>query len=111
MTLANGHKAPGHRNRSKSKGKHEDDDNDDDGDDSRHSDKRPSKGSRFQQRKSTVISFLCDRDPLKTEAAVAFVASSPDECTYFFEVRSLAACGMSESSKSGLGPGGVFGIM
>ena len=112
-------------NDTKSKGKHDDEeDEDEDGegkekddnkdkdrdDDDEDDNRSPRKGSR-SRRKSTVISFLCDRDPLKADAAVAFVAASPDQCTYFFEVRSPAACGGSESSKSGLGPGGVFGIM
>ncbi|KAL9095128.1 MAG: hypothetical protein Q9165_002731 [Trypethelium subeluteriae] len=89
----------------------DDDDDDDDQGDDEDDDPRHRKGSRSQRRKSTIISFLCDRDPLKADASVAFVASSPDECTYFFEVRSPAACGRSESSRSGLGPGGVFGII
>ncbi|KAF2230953.1 mannose 6-phosphate receptor domain-containing protein [Viridothelium virens] len=93
-------------------GENNDDDYDDDDDgDDEDDDPPPTKGSKHQRRKSTVISFLCDRDPLKADASVAFVAASPDECTYFFEVRSPAACGRSESSRSGLGPGGVFGII
>ncbi|KAI9692285.1 MAG: Cation-independent mannose-6-phosphate receptor CI-MPR [Bathelium mastoideum] len=126
VNLASGHQSSKSRNSTKGKGKdsndeddgddNKDNDRDDDEDDDRDDDDDdddwpPRKGSRHQPRKSTVISFLCDRDPLKADAVVAFVASSPDECTYFFEVRSLAACGGSESSKSGLGPGGVFGII
>ncbi|KAI9702709.1 MAG: Cation-independent mannose-6-phosphate receptor CI-MPR [Bogoriella megaspora] len=93
----------------KGKGKYGDDEDEDDEDED--DDERPHKGDRYERRKSTVISFLCDRDPLKAEASVAFVAASPDKCTYFFEVRSQAACGGSESKSSGLGPGGVFGII
>ncbi|KAJ5165742.1 Vacuolar sorting receptor (Mrl1) [Penicillium coprophilum] len=42
--------------------------------------------------KSTIMSFLCDRDAAPNVATPSFVGSM-DECTYFFEVRSSAACG------------------
>lgn len=85
------------------------DDDDDDGD---RESKRPSNG----RRKSTIISLLCEKEPLAPKAplaAVAFVAASEDHCTYFFEVRSPAACAGAETDSSGgaLGPGGVFGVM
>ncbi|KAI9695512.1 MAG: Cation-independent mannose-6-phosphate receptor CI-MPR [Candelina mexicana] len=80
----------------------EDDDDDDDG-------KTPNKG--IKRRKSTLISLLCDRDPLSPKASVAFVGASPDECTYFFEARSQAACGGAADTQQSVGPGGVFGLI
>jgi len=65
----------------------------------------------YVQRKSTLISFLCDRDPLSPKASVAFVGASPDECTYFFEVRSSAACGGVSAATQTLGPAAVFGVI
>ncbi|KAA6407799.1 MAG: hypothetical protein FRX48_08150 [Lasallia pustulata] len=63
------------------------------------------------QRKSTLISFLCDRDPLAAKASIAFVGASPDACTYVFEVRSMAACGGVGAAQQTLGPGAVFGVI
>lgn len=63
------------------------------------------------RRKSTTISFLCDRDPGAPPAAASFVGTTPDECAYFFEVRSQAACGGAEPVEQLVGPGGVFGII
>ncbi|KAL1863592.1 Cation-independent mannose-6-phosphate receptor CI-MPR [Paecilomyces lecythidis] len=63
------------------------------------------------RRKSTIMSFLCDRDPMAPRAAVSFVGTM-DQCTYFFEVRSPAACGgVAHAPNTGLGPGGVFGVI
>ncbi|KAI1859524.1 uncharacterized protein JN550_012042 [Neoarthrinium moseri] len=63
------------------------------------------------QRKSTTISFLCDRDP-SASASVSFVGTDPDECAYFFEVRSSHACAGAEPHTPGsVGPGTVFGII
>jgi len=89
----------------------DDDDEDEDEDDPEDDEpkKRPSKGSD-ERRKSTIISLLCEKDPLAT-TAIAFVAASEDECTYFFEARTSAACGGIEVAKQTLGPGGVFGVM
>ncbi|GME28044.1 Mannose-6-phosphate receptor binding protein [Neofusicoccum parvum] len=86
------------------KKKGDDDDDDDDWD-------KPKKGSK--RRKATVISLLCETDSMAPadEATVAFVAASPDECTYFFEARSKAACGGIEKETQQLGPGGVFGVI
>lgn len=65
-----------------------------------------------ERRKSTTISFLCDRDPLNTDVSVSFVGVDPDECAYFFEVRSQHACPGAEPHKPGsLGPGSVFAVM
>lgn len=65
-----------------------------------------------RMRKSATISFLCDRDPLASSAAVSFVGVDPYECAYFFEVRSLHACAGAEPHQPGsVGPGTVFGII
>lgn len=63
------------------------------------------------RRKSATISFLCDRDP-DTPTAASFVGTDPDECAYFFEVRSQHACAGVEPHKPGsVGPGSVFAII
>lgn len=64
-----------------------------------------------QRRKSTIISLLCERDPLAAKAAVSFVGASPDECTYFFELRSSAACPSVNIEKQQVGPSAVFGLV
>ena len=63
------------------------------------------------RRKSTIISFHCELEPLAQQASVSFIGTDPDECAYFFEVRSHAACGGAEPVQAGVGPGGVFGII
>jgi cation-dependent mannose-6-phosphate receptor len=70
----------------------------------------PSKSTR---RKSTLLSFQCDRDPLLTDHPQVSFIGSPDHCTYFFEVRSRYACGgaISSGESGSLGPGGVFGVI
>lgn len=89
----------------------EDQDRDDDQTDS-GSDKQNNNASKEKiRRKSTTISFLCDRSP-DTPTAVSFVGTDPDECSYFFEVRSQHACAGAEPHKPGsVGPGGVFAII
>jgi len=91
------------------------DDDDDDSDDNNHDDEdRPRKGGSGEKnvrRKSSIFSFLCEKDPLASKAAVSFVAASEDECTYFFEVRSPSACAGINHAKEQLSPGGVFGVM
>ncbi|CAG8925999.1 unnamed protein product [Penicillium salamii] len=64
------------------------------------------------RRKSTIMSFLCDRDAPESVATPSFVGTM-DSCTYFFEVRSSAACGgiAVDPHAGGLGPGGVFGVI
>ena len=62
---------------------------DDDKDDPPKS-KNPASGER---RKSTIISMLCDRDPMSPQLTLNFVGADQDECVYFFEARSSAACG------------------
>lgn len=48
---------------------------------------------------------------MKVAAVASFIGTDPDECAYFFEVRSEAACAGSEPVEVGLGPGGVFGVI
>lgn len=68
--------------------------------------------SSSKQRKSATISFLCDKDPAASSAAVSFVGVDPDECAYFFEVRSPHACAGAEPHSPGsVGPGALFGII
>jgi len=73
------------------------------------------KGSETTRRKSTIVSLLCDRDhladPTAPKVTVAYVAASQDDCTYFFEARSAAACGGVSKEQQAVGPGGVFGLM
>ncbi|RMJ06875.1 hypothetical protein CDV36_013533 [Fusarium kuroshium] len=65
-----------------------------------------------RRRKSTTISFHCDRDPGSTSASVSFVGTDPEECAYFFEVRSSHACAHAEPHKPGsVGPGSIFGLI
>ena len=64
------------------------------------------------RRKSTIISFLCDRDPGNSQPLISFVGTDPDECSYFFEARSVHACASAEPHKPGnVGPGSVFGLI
>ncbi|KAG9257137.1 putative vacuolar sorting receptor [Emericellopsis atlantica] len=64
------------------------------------------------RRKSTTISFLCDRDPGTVQTTISFVGTDPDECAYFFEARSQHACASAEPHKPGsVGPGSVFGVV
>ena len=73
---------------------------------------RDDDGKKSVRHKSTVLSFLCDRDPQFTDHPQISFISSPDSCSYFFEVRSRAACGGAISqSPSSLGPGGVFVVI
>lgn len=62
--------------------------------------------------KSTLMSFLCDRDAASNQATASFVGTL-DSCTYYFEIRSSAACGgiAVSPNSGGLGPAGVFGVM
>jgi cation-dependent mannose-6-phosphate receptor len=87
----------------------DDDDYEDDDDEDDDSDLAPpSDGVR---RKSTIMSFLCDRDPVAPSVTISFVGT-PDSCSYFFEVRSPYACGGAATGPDeGLGPASVFGVM
>ncbi|KAJ5279013.1 Vacuolar sorting receptor (Mrl1) [Penicillium angulare] len=62
--------------------------------------------------KSTLMSFLCDRDAPQNQATVSFVGTM-DSCSYYFEVRSSAACGgiAVDPNSGGMGPAGVFGVI
>ncbi|KAL2871140.1 putative vacuolar sorting receptor (Mrl1) [Aspergillus lucknowensis] len=62
--------------------------------------------------KSTLISFLCDRDVSASQSTFSFVGTM-DHCTYFFDVRSSAACGGygHDPAGQGLSPGGIFCII
>ncbi|RFU26819.1 hypothetical protein B7463_g9520, partial [Scytalidium lignicola] len=84
--------------------KYDDDDEDEDEDEDNGKEE-------IVRRKSTHISFLCEKDPLVTQPSVSFVDKSPDDCAYFFEVRSYEACGGTEPTKEGVGPGAVFAII
>jgi cation-dependent mannose-6-phosphate receptor len=83
-------------------------DGDDDDDDDKPK-KKPSKEKESKRRKTTVISLLCDSDPL-AKTSISFVAAV-DDCTYFFEGRSASACGGIHVAKQALSPGGVFGVI
>jgi cation-dependent mannose-6-phosphate receptor len=80
-------------------------------------DQKPPSGDSDKDRdvsghKSATISFLCNQDPSNTQAGVSFVATDPDECAYFFEVRSRHACLTAEPRQpGGVGPGGVFALI
>jgi len=63
------------------------------------------------RRKSTTISFHCETDPVMSRPQISYVGTDPDECAYFFEIRSHAACPGAEPAQQGLGPGGVFGVI
>ncbi|KAF1961196.1 mannose 6-phosphate receptor domain-containing protein [Byssothecium circinans] len=82
-------------------------DDDDDNDKNKDKDKDTKKPSN--RRKSTIISLLCESDPL-TKTSISFVAAV-DDCVYFFEGRSPHACGGVHVEKQALGPGGVFGVI
>ena len=84
----------------------------DDDDDIPHRIPKPEDGSTSVRRKSTLLSFFCERETVgEHKAAVSFVGASPDECTYFFEVRSAAACAGIDKKEQSLGPAGVFGVI
>jgi cation-dependent mannose-6-phosphate receptor len=84
-----------------------DDDDDEDGN------KKKGEGDKNkkteERRKTTVISLLCDNDPL-AKTSISFVAAI-DDCAYFFEGRSPFACGGVHQETQALGPGGVFVVI
>ena len=90
----------------------EDETNDDGDEHHKKPAKKPSHGSPKPpfRRKSTLISFTCDRDSLAPKAHINFIGT-PDECTYFFETKSMAACGGATAAPQTLGPAGVFGVI
>ncbi|KAG5206005.1 Cation-independent mannose-6-phosphate receptor CI-MPR [Trichophyton interdigitale] len=84
---------------------------DDDNDKKKGDDKKKDPEDKVERRKSTIMSFLCDRDLVTPAATFSFVGS-PDSCSYFFEVRTAAACGgVAASTDGGVGPAGIFGII
>lgn len=83
----------------------------DDDDDEDDEPKKPKKPVETKRHKSTLISFHCEKDPLKSVAVASFIGTDPDECAYFFEMRSEAACPGLGPVQAGLGPAGVFGII
>ncbi|KAK3986439.1 mannose-6-phosphate receptor binding domain-containing protein [Cladorrhinum sp. PSN332] len=98
------------RHQSKDKDKDKDDDEDKEKEKDKDKEKEKEKEKTIR-RKSATISFLCDHDP-ETPTAASFVGVDPDECAYFFEVRSQHACAMAEPHKPGsVGPGSVFAII
>lgn len=83
----------------------------DDKDDKKKDDDKDEEKEKPKHRKSATISFLCDRDPT-ISTAISFVGTDPDECAYFFEVRSQHACAGAEPHKPGsVGPASVFAII
>ena len=87
------------------RGKDDDDEDEDDG-------KRRKGNKDSERRKSTIISLLCERNPKDGDPLVTVsYVGSVDECTYFFEARSTAACATTKVANQPLGPGSVFGIM
>lgn len=84
-----------------------------DDDEEKHDDEKDDDKNRKKDRrlKSTIIYFQCERDALAPKAHLSFIAASEDECTYFFEARSMAACGGVDQTEQSLGPAGVFGVM
>ena len=101
--------------------KHSDDDDDDDDDDKKKGDddeddnKKSHKGKASDdgdvRRKSTLISLACDQNLPLGKAHISFIGSSPDQCTYFFRAKTMAACGGVKEPPTGLGAGGVFFVM
>ncbi|PGH17359.1 hypothetical protein AJ79_01243 [Helicocarpus griseus UAMH5409] len=97
----------GKKDEDKDKDKDKDDKDKDDGKKDGNPGHEPTQSSG---RKSTIMSFLCDRDLVSPAATVSFVGTL-DSCSYFFEVRSASACGGVARSDAGLGPAGVFGVI
>lgn len=64
------------------------------------------------RRKNAILSLMCERDVVAAarHAAVSFVGTN-DECSYFFEVRTHAACAGVEVPDQSLGPSSVFGVI
>ncbi|KAL8717080.1 MAG: hypothetical protein Q9225_005647 [Loekoesia sp. 1 TL-2023] len=100
--------------------KHDDDDDDDKDDDDKkkdddekksHKDKSSEDNDNDVRRKSTLISLACDQNLPSGKAHVSFIGTSPDQCTYFFRAKTMAACGGVKEPPTGLGAGGVFGVI
>ncbi|KAL8682319.1 MAG: hypothetical protein Q9186_001595 [Xanthomendoza sp. 1 TL-2023] len=109
--------------------KHDDDKDDDEDDDKKkddkkkdddddNDDKKSHKGKSSKddeddhvRRKSTLISLACDQNLPLGKAHVSFIGTSPDQCTYFFRAKTMAACGGVKEPPTGLGAGGVFFVI
>ncbi|KAL8648671.1 MAG: hypothetical protein Q9210_004844 [Variospora velana] len=89
----------------------DDDDKDKDDDDRKSHKDKSSKHGDDVRRKSTLISLACDPNLPSGKVHVSFVGSSPDQCTYFFRAKTMAACGGVGEPPTGLGAGGVFGVI
>ncbi|KAI4184070.1 MAG: hypothetical protein L6R41_004997 [Letrouitia leprolyta] len=95
---------------------HDDDEDNKRKDDDEEDDKKSHKGKSSKdgddvRRKSTLISFACDPNLAEGKAHVSFVGTSPDQCTYFFRAKTVSACGGVTDPPTGLGAGGVFGVI
>ncbi|KAI6382745.1 hypothetical protein MCOR25_000554 [Pyricularia grisea] len=78
----------------------------------RAAEKDKEKEANKKRRKSATFSFICDHEMMGEKAVVSYIGSTPDECAYFFDVRSSHACAGVEPHKPGsVGPGGVFAII
>jgi cation-dependent mannose-6-phosphate receptor len=82
-----------------------------DDEDENDDDKGKEKETTGSRRKSAIISFHCDKDPLSTTSSATFVGVDPDECAYSFEVLSRDACTQAQPAKQGVGPAAVFAII
>ncbi|CUS11152.1 unnamed protein product [Tuber aestivum] len=82
------------------------DDADDDEEREKEKTSKKKKKKESGYRKSTIMSHLCDRDAIRP--VISFVGEV-NECGYFFEVRSSAAC--PTVGTQALGPVSVFGII
>ncbi|KAK4153569.1 mannose-6-phosphate receptor binding domain-containing protein [Chaetomidium leptoderma] len=99
------------KDKGKDKGKDKDEDDEDKEKEKEKEKDKDKDKNKLIRRKSATISFLCDHDP-DTATAFSFVGTGPDECAYFFEVRSRHACAGAEPHKPGsVGPGSVFAII
>ncbi|PWW73541.1 mannose 6-phosphate receptor domain-containing protein [Tuber magnatum] len=83
----------------------------DDADEEEEEEREKGKASKTKKkesgyRKSTIMSHLCDHDAIRP--VISFVGEV-NECGYFFEVRSSAAC--PTVGTQALGPVSVFGII
>ncbi|KAL2753050.1 hypothetical protein ACRALDRAFT_2044715 [Sodiomyces alcalophilus JCM 7366] len=74
--------------------------------------KKDDKADHRPRRKSATLSFRCEPEHIGGQAGISFVAADPDDCAYFFEVRSQHACARAEPHQPGsVGPGTIFAII
>lgn len=117
--------SPSTHDRRELKHNDDEDDDDDDDDDKKKGDKKEDEDDRKShkgkpgkdddndniRRKSTLISLACDQNLPLGKAHISFIGTSPDQCTYFFRAKTMAACGGVKEPPTGLGAGGVFFVM